>query len=90
MSRAPRLTGIAWPRSQTRCTSTPSPHLSLCSDTRDTILSLSFVLCLRLTRVYGLYADYVLKNPFYELDMPIRCELFDLQLTSEVTLTMNA
>jgi len=43
-----------------------------------------------LTRVYGLYADYVLKNPFYELDMPIRCELFDLQLTSEVTLTMNA
>ena len=42
------------------------------------------------TRVYSLYADYVLKNPFYELDMPIRCELFDLQLTSEVTLTMNA
>ena len=40
--------------------------------------------------VYSLYADYVLKNPFYELDMPIRCELFDLQLTSEVTLTMNA
>mmetsp|Transcript_26580 Transcript_26580/g.26828 ORF Transcript_26580/g.26828 Transcript_26580/m.26828 type:complete len:142 (+) Transcript_26580:17-442(+) len=26
--------------------------------------------------VYELYADYVLKNPFYEMDMPIRCELF--------------
>ncbi len=41
------------------------------------------------SRVYNLYADYVLKNPFYELDMPIRCELFDLQLTSEVTGSMN-
>ena len=40
--------------------------------------------------VYSLYADYVLKNPFYELDMPIRCELFDLHLASEVTLNMNA
>lgn len=26
--------------------------------------------------IYELYADYVLKNPFYEMDMPIRCELF--------------
>ena len=34
--------------------------------------------------VYSLYSDYVLKNPFYELDMPIRCELFDQQLSSEV------
>ncbi|GMI62242.1 hypothetical protein ScalyP_jg3637 [Parmales sp. scaly parma] len=30
-----------------------------------------------LKEVYILYADYVLKNPFYELEMPIRCELFD-------------
>jgi len=37
-----------------------------------------------LRRVYSLYSDYVLKNPFYELDMPIRCELFDQQLSSEV------
>jgi hypothetical protein len=26
--------------------------------------------------VYELYADYVLKDPFYESDQPIRCELF--------------
>ena len=25
-----------------------------------------------LKRIYELYADYVLKNPFYSLDMPIR------------------
>ncbi|PIA58785.1 hypothetical protein AQUCO_00500607v1 [Aquilegia coerulea] len=25
--------------------------------------------------------DYVLKNPFYEMEMPIRCELFDLNLS---------
>lgn len=26
-----------------------------------------------LRKVYELYADYVLKNPFYSLEMPIRC-----------------
>jgi hypothetical protein len=30
--------------------------------------------------VYELYSDYVLKNPFYEAEMPIRCELFDAKL----------
>jgi len=29
-----------------------------------------------LRRIYELYADFVLKNPFYALEMPIRCELF--------------
>ena len=33
-----------------------------------------------LRRVYDLYCDYVLKNPFYEVEMPIRCELFDQNL----------
>ena len=33
-----------------------------------------------LAQVYTLYTDYVLKNPFYELDMPIRAELFELNL----------
>lgn len=28
-------------------------------------------------RVYELYADYAMKNPFYSLDMPVRCEGFD-------------
>jgi len=34
--------------------------------------------------VYELYTDYVLKNPFYEIEMPIRCELFDMNLTQSV------
>ncbi|PNF16731.1 Trafficking protein particle complex subunit 4 [Cryptotermes secundus] len=33
-----------------------------------------------LKRIYELYADYALKNPFYSLEMPIRCELFDTNL----------
>ncbi|CAK4631934.1 hypothetical protein LEN26_020463 [Aphanomyces euteiches] len=38
-----------------------------------------------LRQIYELYADYVLKNPFYELEMPIRCHLFhsNLQLLVE-------
>ncbi|KAE8689776.1 Trafficking protein particle complex subunit 4 [Hibiscus syriacus] len=34
--------------------------------------------------VYELYTDYVLKNPFYEMEMPIRCELFDINLTQAI------
>ncbi|KHN48408.1 trafficking protein particle complex subunit 4-like [Glycine soja] len=34
--------------------------------------------------VYELYTNYVLKNPFYEMEMPIRCELFDINLTQAV------
>lgn len=30
--------------------------------------------------VYERYADYVMKNPFYSLEMPIRCEAFDRSL----------
>lgn len=33
-----------------------------------------------LKKIYELYSDYVLKNPFYSLEMPIRCELFDTNL----------
>ena len=33
-----------------------------------------------LYRIYELYTDFVLKNPFYLIDMPIRCELFDQNL----------
>ncbi|KAK2812050.1 hypothetical protein FQN50_001759 [Emmonsiellopsis sp. PD_5] len=28
-------------------------------------------------KVYELYADYVMKNPFYQIEMPVRCEAFD-------------
>eukprot|EP00035_Acanthoeca_spectabilis_P023058 m.447414 g.447414 ORF g.447414 m.447414 type:complete len:148 (+) comp19512_c0_seq1:179-622(+) len=37
-----------------------------------------------LKKIYLLYADYVLKNPFYSLDMPIRCALFDKKLSNLV------
>ena len=30
-----------------------------------------------LKEIYVLYADCTLKDPFYELEMPIRCELFN-------------
>lgn len=39
-----------------------------------------------LRKLYEIYADYVLKNPFYQPEMPIRCELFDLQLNKEIQL----
>lgn len=35
-----------------------------------------------LRKIYEVYSDYALKNPFYSLDMPIRCELFDQHLQS--------
>lgn len=33
-----------------------------------------------LREVYVLYADYVMKNPFYELDMPIKVDKWDWHL----------
>ena len=35
-------------------------------------------------KVYELYADYVMKNPFYSLEMPVRCEAFDRHLGAYV------
>ncbi|KAI9798948.1 MAG: hypothetical protein M1833_004301 [Piccolia ochrophora] len=35
-------------------------------------------------RVYELYADYVMKNPFYQIDMPVKCEAFDRHLGSYI------
>lgn len=31
-------------------------------------------------KIYELYADYVMKNPFYTVDNPVRCEQFDRKL----------
>jgi len=31
-------------------------------------------------KVYELYADFALKNPFYSLEMPIRADLFEQNL----------
>ena len=33
-----------------------------------------------LRRVYAAYSDFALKNPFYDLDMPLRCQLFDNEI----------
>jgi trafficking protein particle complex subunit 4 len=35
-------------------------------------------------RVNELFADYVLKNPFYQAEMPVRCEAFDRHLAAYV------
>ena len=35
-------------------------------------------------RVYEMYADYVMKNPFYQLEMPVRCDMFDRKLLSYI------
>ncbi|CAM9167764.1 unnamed protein product [Choristocarpus tenellus] len=40
--------------------------------------------------IYELYTDYVLKNPFYELEMPIRCELFTSHLEELIERTTMA
>lgn len=33
-----------------------------------------------LDKIYELYSDYALKNPFYSLEMPIRADLFEEHL----------
>ncbi len=37
-----------------------------------------------LAKIYELYADFALKNPFYSLEMPIRADLFDKSLTEAI------
>ncbi|KAI2466379.1 Sybindin-like protein [Annulohypoxylon bovei var. microspora] len=39
---------------------------------------------LTIRKIYDLYSDYVMKNPFYQLEMPIRCEAFDRKLNSYI------
>jgi hypothetical protein len=35
-------------------------------------------------KIYELYADYVMKNPFYSLEMPIRSEGWERRLIREM------
>ena len=35
-------------------------------------------------KIYELYADYVMKNPFYQLEMPVRCEAFERRVGAYV------
>lgn len=37
-----------------------------------------------LQRIYELYTDYVLKNPFYEVEQVIKCDLFDEQVEATI------
>ena len=37
-----------------------------------------------LEKIYELYSDYALKNPFYSLEMPIRADLFDTHLQEAI------
>jgi hypothetical protein len=37
-----------------------------------------------LRRAYRAFCDYALKNPFYEVEMPVRCELFEVHLANIV------
>ncbi|KAK4660416.1 hypothetical protein QC762_118770 [Podospora pseudocomata] len=39
---------------------------------------------LTMRRVYEMYTDYVMKNPFYQLEMPVRCDMFDRKLLSYI------
>jgi hypothetical protein len=45
-----------------------------------------------LNQIYALYADYVLKNPFYTLDMPVAnsCQKFVVEVGALVEKTTNA
>jgi hypothetical protein len=38
-----------------------------------------------LRKIYELYADFVMKNPFYQLEMPIKCEAFDRGVTAWIS-----
>ncbi|XP_033641122.1 trafficking protein particle complex subunit 4-like [Asterias rubens] len=37
-----------------------------------------------LRKISEVYADFALKNPFYSIDMPIRCDLFETNLQAAV------
>uniref|UniRef100_A0A8P4KS86 Trafficking protein particle complex subunit n=1 Tax=Dicentrarchus labrax TaxID=13489 RepID=A0A8P4KS86_DICLA len=43
-----------------------------------------------LRKIYEIYSDFALKNPFYSLEMPIRCELFDQNLKSSLEIAEKA
>uniref|UniRef100_A0AAQ5Z6N7 Trafficking protein particle complex subunit n=1 Tax=Amphiprion ocellaris TaxID=80972 RepID=A0AAQ5Z6N7_AMPOC len=43
-----------------------------------------------LRKIYEIYSDFALKNPFYSLEMPIRCELFDQNLKSALEVAEKA
>ncbi|RKF54587.1 Trafficking protein particle complex subunit 4, partial [Golovinomyces cichoracearum] len=43
-----------------------------------------------INKIYELYVDYVMKNPFYQLDMPIRCEGWERRLVGCIRVMNNS
>ncbi|TQS35621.1 hypothetical protein Golomagni_03959 [Golovinomyces magnicellulatus] len=43
-----------------------------------------------ISKIYELYVDYVMKNPFYQLDMPIRCEGWERRLVGCIRVMNNS
>ncbi|XP_038817090.1 uncharacterized protein LOC120018145 isoform X2 [Salvelinus namaycush] len=43
-----------------------------------------------LRKIYEIYSDFALKNTFYSLEMPIRCELFDQNLKGALEIADKA
>uniref|UniRef100_A0A4W3HPB4 Trafficking protein particle complex subunit n=1 Tax=Callorhinchus milii TaxID=7868 RepID=A0A4W3HPB4_CALMI len=43
-----------------------------------------------LRKIYEIYSDFALKNPFYSLEMPIRCELFEQNLKAALEVAEKA
>lgn len=41
-------------------------------------------------KIYELYSDYVMKNPFYQMEMPIRCDAWERKLRAYVRPLNNA
>jgi hypothetical protein len=39
----------------------------------------------KLTQIYDLYCDYVMKNPFYTYEQVIQCDLFEQNLKAQIT-----
>lgn len=43
-----------------------------------------------ISKIYELYVDYVMKNPFYQLEMPIRCEGWERRLVGCLRVLNNS
>lgn len=73
---------VQWPASS--CITTPSAHTQP-SSSYPCEVGASPQLHRCVCRVYELYADYVLKNPFHEMDQVIKAELFDSHLVATLS-----
>ena len=66
--------------STTLASSSTSPSSTSSSSPGQSVSATSILADSILKRVYCLYSDYVMKNPFYNTEMPIKNTLFDSKL----------